>query len=86
MECFKYYLPISLPNGNEPLRTLAFTITDQVAGRIIGYNGHNIRKIRKIYDVDFKINGLKTDKDRQVVITGNDRFSVYQEVLKYMFG
>jgi transcription antitermination factor NusA-like protein len=82
MECFKYYLPISV-GENKPLG-LTFTISDNVAGKIIGFNGYNIRRLRKIYNAEFKINGCKNENEREVNITGEDKFKVYQEVLKYM--
>jgi len=83
MDCFKYYLPISLPKGDEPLG-LTLTITDEAAGKIIGFNGYNIRKLRKAYDVDLKINGSKREKERELTIKGNDRFKVYQQLLQYI--
>lgn len=84
MECFKYYLPISLPNGDEPLE-ITFTINDQVAGKIIGFNGRNIRNLRKKYDVDFKIDGSKFEKERKLTIKGNDKFKVFQQVQEYIY-
>lgn len=83
MECFKYYLPIAIPKGDEPFG-LNFIITDKAASKIIGSNGLNIRKLRKTYDVDLRINGSKYDKERELTINGNDRFKVYQQVLQYI--
>lgn len=87
MECFKYYLPISLPSSiieNEPL-DLTFTITDRVAGKVIGFNGNNIRHLRKNYDADIQIQGSKNENEREVNITGNDKFLVFQQVLKFVY-